>query len=107
MINIAQLAPTPGTGGLGGTIVGTITQTSSTAQITFTVNSAVINGITYSIANNPLALVAPNTGVPGMLGYTSVQAQISAGGSTIPEPWTSTLVGVGLIGLARLRRVRS
>jgi len=103
MINIAQLAPLPGTGALGGSIMGTITQNSSTAQITFTINSAVINGITYAIANNPLALVAPDTGVPGMIGYTSVQAQIS-GGSTIPEPWTSTLVGLGLIGLSCFRR---
>jgi len=99
-INIAQLVP-PGSGNLGGTLVGTISQNSSTAQITFNVNSIVIAGITYAIANNPLALVPPSTNG----GDTSIQSRISGG--AVPEPMTSALIGFGLLGLASLRRFRT
>jgi len=100
-INISQTIPCPTTcgGSLGGTLTGTISQSSSNAVVTFTVNSVMIAGITYSIANNPLALVPPSTNN----GYTTIQARIDG---AVPEPMTSVLIGFGLVGLASLQRLR-
>lgn len=98
-INIDQTVPGIGNGNLGGTISGVISTTNSTGLISFTVNSVVIAGITYSIQNNPLALVPPNTNN----GDTSIQARLD---NPVPEPLTSLLVGAGLIGLASFQRYR-
>lgn len=99
-INITQLVP-PGTGSLGGILQGTISQNSSTADITFNILSTVIAGISYTIANNPLSLVPANTNG----GVTTIQARISDDGN-IPEPRYSFLIAGGLIALASVLRLR-
>lgn len=98
-INIAQLLPA-GSGSLQGSLSGVISQSTSSGQIVFTLTGVTIAGVNYTVANNPLALVPPSTNH----GDTSIQARIDA--NNVPEPLTSALVGLGLVGLASIRRLR-
>lgn len=97
-LNITQTVPSAGSGFLAGTITGTIAQNQSTGLVTFSISSTTINGVTYSLTNNPLPLVPPSTNN----GVTSVQAQITS----VPEPATMILLGTGLAGAAASIRKR-
>src|SRR5258705_7883047 len=72
-IRITQTVPSAGnaiiTSPLSGTIGG---ETATGTGITFTVMSATIGPVTYTILNNPLALVPVNTNN----GHTSIQAAV-------------------------------
>jgi hypothetical protein len=91
-LQINQSVPSVGNGTVSGSLTGFIAQNASTGVITFSVTQVVIGGVTYSVVNNPLALVPPSTNN----GVTSIQGQIT----TVPEPASLLLLGTGLIGAA-------
>jgi len=93
-IRITQTVPSAGNALITSTLSGTIGGSTSTGTgITFTVTSATIGGVTYTILNNPLALVPVTTNN----GHTSIQAAVT---TVVPEPASMLLLGTGLAGVA-------
>jgi len=96
-IAINQTVP-GGSGSIGSSsLAGIITSSASSASISWLSPSVTINGYIYTVSNNPLAIVAPNSG-----GFTSIQGTVQA----VPEPatWGLMLLGFAGIGFAMRRR---
>ncbi len=114
-LSINQISPA-GSGSIGGgTLIGSVSGTSSGAVITWSVapTTTIVSGgfsTTYTVLNNPLALVTPsnnncgpNCPVPGPAGVTTIQGIMTQTTQT-PEPASILLLSTGLAGLFLARK---
>lgn len=101
-ISLAQTAPSAGSAEIPrGVISGSIAGNGSSAVITWpSLTDAVIGTVTYSIANNPLALVSPSVN----RGITSIQGIIEVAEIPIPAAGLLMIPALGLFAAAARRR---
>jgi hypothetical protein len=97
---VNQTLPTVGSGIMSATVTGFIQQNASNAVLAFFTPSTTIGNVVFSVVNNPLALVPPDTGN----GITTVQGQAVTLANPIPEPATMGLLGAGLASFAGWQR---
>jgi hypothetical protein len=91
-LTVTQSFPTSGSGTLDSTVLdGTLSETSSGIAVDFTTSNIVINGVTYSLVNNPIALVPPSTG-----GVSTIEAYVTPAPVSAPEPGSMALLSSGL-----------
>lgn len=107
-LTITQSVPAPGgSASSSSSVMGTVTVNSSTITLTFVPADVTIgtgaSAIDYHFLNGSYGLNNPSGGDPGLLGRTSIQADIIA----MPEPASLGLIGMSLLGLGVLVRRRA
>jgi len=101
-----QTLPIAGTGTItSSSITGSVSLFQGLATINWTNPSVTIQGITYTVPNNPLNITTADNGQTAQdlpTGVTTIQGRVTD--NTVPEPSTYAMIGGALLGLGYLRR---